>query len=255
MRIELSKQKTMQRIFPNSLLDYSTFIATSRDSQQPRELKAFEKFIVAGMLTREGYSTYLNPTLRTDDNKSIFEADGCGVRGDELIIAFCPTTDLDEKEWSVIRKISNSSNAKALLLSPHGIDRMLIEKHVPGSLQRKKLRIETLGWFEDSLEHSLQETLRTIELLVNETRMRMMAPRLQKAVFKKDLRARINPKLVYQNLSALSGAGLVEEPVQGKYELSQLGEMLLAEFIAFLERTRRTLDYYKDEEVKSIGRR
>ena len=116
------------------------------------------------------------------------------------------------------------------------------------------MQVETLGWFEDTLEQTLQQTLRTIELLVNETRMRMLAPLLQKSALKREFRARINPKLVYHNLTALSEAGIVDEPVEGTYELSQLGKTVLPEFIAFLEKTRKTLDDYRHKEVKSIGR-
>ncbi len=126
---------------------------------------------------------------------------------------------------------------------------------MPRGLDMGKLQIETLGWFEDTLEQTLQQTLRTIELLVNETRMRMLAPLLQKSALTRDFRARINPKLVYHNLTALSEAGIVDEPVEGTFELSQLGKTVLPEFIAFLEKTRKTLDDYRNKEVKSIGRR
>ena len=142
-----------------------------------------------------------------------------------------------------------------MILSPEEIAPDLIEEQVPGALDTGKLKIETLGWFEDTLERNLQQTLHTIELLVNETRMRMLAPMLQKSALKRDFRARINPKLVYHNLTALSEAGIVDEPVEGTYELSQLGKTVLPEFIAFLEKTRKTLDDYRHKEVKSIGRR
>ena len=136
---------------------------------------------------------------------------------------------------------------------PREISRNEIDHELPAPLN-DKVRIETLGWFEDTLDPTLQDALRTIDLLANETRMRMMAPLLHKSAMKKDLRARINPKLVYHNLWALSEAGLVAEPVEGTYELSSLGTTVLAEFIAFLERTRKTLNDHKHEEVKSIGR-
>jgi DNA-binding transcriptional ArsR family regulator len=142
-----------------------------------------------------------------------------------------------------------------LILSPEEISPDLIEEEVPGGLDMGKLQIETLGWFEDTLERTLQQTLRTIELMVNETRMRMLAPLLQKSALTRDFRARINPKLVYHNLTALLEAGIVDEPVEGTFELSQLGKTVLPEFIAFLEKTRKTLDDYRNKEVKSIGRR
>jgi DNA-binding transcriptional ArsR family regulator len=206
------------------------------------------------MLLSKGFDTYLDPSLEGDDDRSTIEADICGVKKDEIVVVFCSASLPEESVWNSIRLISQSQNARSLILSPEEIAPELLEEEVPGALDMGKLQIETLGWFEDTLERTLQQTLRTIELLVNETRMRMLAPMLQKSALKRDFRARINPKLVYHNLTALSEAGIVDEPVEGTYELSQLGKTVLPEFIAFLEKTRKTLDDYRHKEVKSIGR-
>lgn len=193
--------------------------------------------------------------LKGDDDHSTIEADVAGVKNGEMIVAFCSASLPEDSVWTSVRLISQSQNARSLILSPEEISPDLIEEEVPRGLDMGKLQIETLGWFEDTLEQTLQQTLRTIELLVNETRMRMLAPLLQKSALTRDFRARINPKLVYHNLTALSEAGIVNEPVEGTFELSQLGKTVLPEFIAFLEKTRKTLDDYRNKEVKSIGRR
>jgi DNA-binding transcriptional ArsR family regulator len=206
------------------------------------------------MLLSKGFDTYLDPSLERDDDRSTVEADVCGVKKDEIIVVFCSASLPEESVWNSIRFISHSQNARSMIFSPEEISPDLIEEEVPGALNRGKLQIETLGWFEDTLELTLQQTLRTIELLVNETRMRMLAPMLQRSTLKRDFRARINPKLVYHNLTALSEAGIVDEPVEGTFELSKLGKTVLPEFIAFLEKTRKTLDDYRHKEVKSIGR-
>jgi len=206
------------------------------------------------MLLSNGFDTYLNPVMRRDDDNSTIVADLCGIKKEEIIVAFCSASLPEETVWNSIRLISQSQNARSLILSPEEIAPDLIEEEAPGALNRGKVQVETLGWFDDTLEQTLQQTLRTIELLVNETRMRMLAPLLQKSALKREFRARINPKLVYHNLTALSEAGIVDEPVEGTYELSQLGKTVLPEFIAFLEKTRKTLDNYRHKEVKSIGR-
>ena len=206
------------------------------------------------MLLSNGFDTYLNPVMRRDDDNSTIVADLCGIKKEEIIVAFCSASLPEETVWNSIRLISQSQNARSLILSPEEIAPDLIEEEAPGALNRGKVQVETLGWFDDTLEQTLQQTLRTIELLVNETRMRMLAPLLQKSALKREFRARINPKLVYHNLTALSEAGIVNEPVEGTYELSQLGKTVLPEFIAFLEKTRKTLDDYRHKEVKSIGR-
>ena len=210
--------------------------------------------MISGQLVREGYDTFLEPILKFDDTGLQFDADACGIKGTNLTVAFCPPGALTQSARDAIKQIVRSRNGHVLILTPQEISRRDIESELPDGFD-KKVRIETLGWFEDTLESNLQDTLHTIELLVNETRMRMMAPLLHKSALKRDLRARINPKLVYHNLSALSKAGLVDEPIEGTYELSQLGTTVLAEFIAFLERTRKTLDDHRREEVESIGRR
>ena len=190
-----------------------------------------------------------------DDDHSTVEADVAGVKNGEVVVAFCSAGLPEDSVWNSVRLISQSQNARSLILSPEEITADLIEEEVPQALDPGKLQIERLGWFEDTLELTLQQTLRTIELLVNETRMRMLAPLLQKSALTRDFRARINPKLVYHNLTALSEAGIVDEPVEGTFELSQLGKTVLPEFIAFLENMRKTLDDYRNKEVKSIGRR
>ena len=206
------------------------------------------------MLLSNGFDTYLNPIIRRDDDNSTIVADLCGIKKEEIILAFCSARLPEQTVWNSIRLISQSQNARSLILSPEEISPDLIEEEAPGALRMGKVQVETLGWFDDTLERTLQQTLRTIELLVNETRMRMLAPLLQKSALKREFRARINPKLVYHNLTALSEAGIVDEPVEGTYELSQLGKTVLPEFIAFLEKTRKTLDDYRHKEVKSIGR-
>src|SRR3989442_13934258 len=111
--------------------------------------------------------------------------------------------------------------------------------------------MDELVWFYDTFEETFLDTISLIELLGNETRMRMLAPLLEKSGAKRDYRTRINPKLVYHNISALSDAGLLDENNEGTYELSQFGKTVLAEFITFLEKTRKTLDESKTKKVKN----
>jgi len=252
--LTLSKEGRARRVEPRTALDYGTFSDRFGDPSSAKELEIFQKYIASRILLSKGFDTYLNPRLEGGDANETIEADVCGIKKDEIVIAFCSASLPDESVWNSVRLISESENARSLILSPEEVSTDLLEEEAPGALEKGKIQVETLGWFEDTLERTLQQTLRTIELLVNETRMRMLAPLLQKSALKRDFRARINPKLVYHNLTALSEAGIVDEPVEGTYELSQLGKTVLPEFIAFLEKTRKTLDDYRNKEVKSIGR-
>jgi hypothetical protein len=249
MNLELVQRPAPKRVSPQSVLDYGTFARRFHEPQDIRGLKLFEQFITASRMIREGYDTYLDPAFKLGGNSPSFQADAGGIREDEILVAFCTTTEPDEKLWNAVEQVSESENASALIVSAHGVDSDTIEEKVPGAIDKGKIELETLGWFDDTLEETLRQTLRTIELMVNETRMRMLAPLLQKSALKKEFRARINPKLVYHNIAELSKAGLLDEPSEGTYELSRMGETVLAEFLMFLERTRRTLDDRKHEEV------
>jgi hypothetical protein len=158
---------------------------------------------------------------------------------------FCQTAGLDELLAKSIETIDKSQNASAVILLPRELDQPALKESVRVALERGKATIEVLGWFGDTFEETFRETLGLIELLGNETRMRMLAPLLERSGAKKDYRTRINPKLVYHNISALSDAGLLDENNEGAYELSQFGKTVLAEFITFLEKTRKTLDESK----------
>jgi hypothetical protein len=244
VNLELVRRPAQKRVSPQSVLDYGTFARRFHEAQDIRGLKLFEKFITASKLIREGFETYLDPVFKLGDNATL-KADIGGIKENEILVAFCTTNEPDEKLWNGVEQVSESENARALIVSAHGID----DDTIPGNINKSRVEVEALGWFDDTLEETLRQTLRTIELMVNETRMRMLAPLLQKSSMKKEFRARINPKLVYHNIAELSKAGILDEPSQGTYELSRMGETVLAEFLTFLERTRRTLEDQKHEEV------
>lgn len=254
MNLELVKRPAPKRVSPQSVLDYETFARRFHETQDIRGLKLFEKFITASKLIREGYDTYIDPFFKLGDSKHSFQADAGGLKDNQVLVAFCPTSEPDNELWSSLQEISESENARALIVSAHDLDAKMIGERIPGAMGKGKIEVETLGWFDDTLEETLRQTLRTIELMVNETRMRMLAPLLGKSALKKEFRARINPKLVYHNIAELSKAGILDEPSEGTYGLSRMGETVLAEFLTFLERTRRTLDDQKNKEVKQYGR-
>ena len=249
MNLELVRRPAPKRVSPRSVLGYETFARRFHESQDIRGLKLFEKFITTSRLIREGYDTYLDPVFKPSDNAPSFQADAAGLKDNQIMVAFCATREPDEKLWNAMKQVTASNNAKALVVTAGDIDGEKVDEKIPGAIGRGKIQIETLGWFDDTLEETLRKTLHTIELMVNETRMRMLAPLLGKSALKKEFRAKINPKLVYHNIAELSKAGLLDEPSEGTYELSRIGETVLAEFLMFLERTRRTLDDQKQVEV------
>src|SRR5207253_11068045 len=154
-----------------------------------------------------------------------------------LTAVFCQTAGIDEPVAKFIETINKSQNTNAIILLPRDLDQPTLTEPVRMAIERGKATIEVLGWFGDTFQETFRETLGLIELLGNETRMRMLAPLLERSGAKRDYRTRINPKLVYHNISALSDAGLLDENIEGAYELSHFGKTALAQFITFLQQT------------------
>ncbi len=245
MRLRLSLSAETQRVSPQDILDYKTFTRRHQNPTGKNELEQFERFHAAWHLISQEMDTYLDAKLTPDDPSRAIIVDVCGVKNGTLTAVFCQTAGLDEPLAKSIETINKSQNASAVILLPRELDQPTLEESVRVALERGKATMEVLGWFGDTFEETFRETLGLIELLGNETRMRMLAPLLEKSGAKRDYRTRINPKLVYHNISALSDAGLLDENTEGAYELSQFGKTVLAEFITFLEKTRKTINESK----------
>jgi hypothetical protein len=242
MILQLSLSTKTQRVSPQDILDYETFTRRHRNPTEKNELRQFERFHAARHLISEEMDTYLDAKLTPNDPSRTVTVDVCGVKNGTLTAVFCQTAGLDEPLARSIETINKSQNANAVILLPRELDQPALKESMRVALERGKATMEVLGWFDDTFDETFRETLGLIELLGNETRMRMLAPLLEKSGAKKDYRTRINPKLVYHNISALSDAGLLDENSEGTFELSQFGKTVLAEFLTFLEKTRKTLD-------------
>jgi len=242
LRLVVHYSEGTRRISPLSIADYPTFTTWQRPSANLSELQMFERFYAARSLTSRGMDTFVDALLNDPEEGSTTKVDICGTMGSEITAVFCETGDPSPSLPASIATIRNSENARAIVLVPSIADSRSILQVLPSAPGDGRIVVEALGWLDDHFDTSLQQTLRLIEVLGNETRMRMLMPLLRKAGAKREYRAKINPKLVYQNLSVLLEAGLVDEFSEGAYELSELGKSMLAEFITFLDKTRRTLD-------------
>ena len=245
MILQLSISAETQHVSAQDILDYRTFAQRHQRLNEKNELRQFERFHAARHLISQEMDTYLDAKLTPDDPSRTMTVDVCGVKNGTLTAVFCQTAGLDESLARSIETINKAQNASAVILLPRELDQPVLKESMRAALEKGKVTMEVLGWFDDTFEETFRETLGLIELLGNETRMRMLAPLLEKSGAKRDYRTRINPKLVYHNIAALSEAGLLDENNEGTYELSQFGKTILAEFITFLEKTRKTLDESK----------
>ena len=250
MILRLIPSKTTEHVSPRDILDYETFNKKHQSHSGANELKQFERFHASRHLISQEMDTYLDARIGSDDIEDAMTVDVCGLKDKSLTAVFCQTGEIGPYSESIVA-INNSPNANAIVILPRELDRHLVHPQLKAAIDNGKATMEVLGWFNDNFEETFRETLSLIELLGNETRMRMLAPLLEKSGAKKDYRAKINPKLVYHNISALSGAGLLDENNEGTYDLSQFGKTVLAEFITFLEKTRKALDDSKLREVNS----
>ncbi|TMI08841.1 hypothetical protein E6H34_03355 [Candidatus Bathyarchaeota archaeon] len=241
MKLQLTQSVETQRVSPQDILEYNTFARKHQTPAGNNELKQFERFHAARHLISQEMDTYLDAKLTPNDHSRTIIVDVCGVKNETLTAVFCQTAGIDEPLAKFIETINKSQNTNAIILLPRDLDQPTLTEPVRMAIERGKATIEVLGWFGDTFQETFRETLGLIELLGNETRMRMLAPLLERSGAKRDYRTRINPKLVYHNISALSDAGLLDENIEGAYELSQFGKTILAEFITFLEKTRKTL--------------
>ncbi len=242
-----------KKVLPRDLADYSDFSLYHRSSLSLNELQVFERFYAGRLLMGRGMDVFADPLLFDPEDDSSTRVDICGTRGDAITAVFCEVDDPRPSLIGSLEKIQRSQNTTALILVPSGADWRALQEALHGISANARIAVETLGWFDNELDEALQRALGVIDMLGNQTRMRMLTPLFRKKSAKKDYRERINPKLVYRNLSMLVEAGFVNEVDRGSYELSDLGKSILAEFITFLEKARKTLDMeLARKEVKNV---
>lgn len=252
MMLKLFRSDKTRRVSAEELANYCTFAQRYQTNEPSEELETFERFYAARALLEQGLEVFLDPTIGETGATRTVSVDTCGVQEESLTIILCETSGTDPSLMRTLELVSASDNARAVILAPTLFDTSGIEDVMPDAFAKGKVSVEHLGWFDDHFDQALQETLRLIDLLGNETRMRMLAPLFRRTSDKREYRTTINPKLVYKNLEVLLEARLVNEN-EGGYELSGFGKTILAEFITFLEKARKTLASIptQREEVKS----
>lgn len=230
-------------IKPRDIMDYGAFRSKFRKSEET-ELHLAERFHAAKILFERGSeNVYADAPLRTEGTSSgataAFTADVCGVNSDELTLAFCvtsPPTDELLKKLSVVEK---ATNARALILYPFsaGLPALLNAR-----AEYHKLDVTCVPWLDERASDAFRQVTEMVELLANQTRVRMLTPLMEKGFRKRDYRRVINPKLLYENLASLLESGIIDEAEDESYRLTRLGSSLLGEYLTFLERLRRVIE-------------
>jgi len=243
MFLELHSSAKRKRVLPIHVVDYAEFKDRFGVGEDESELHSLEKFHAARSLVEEGYEeTYIDAALRSVPTKMLRDSiftDVCGKRDGELTVVFCEIVPPTEKTYTSLDVIERADNARAVLLYPFAVNTQAVAKRFPRAIESGKISITRVGWLNHGLESAFREALDLLDLLSNETRVRMLMPLLESRREKRQYRAEINPKLVYENLRAFLEREIIDEIPDGQYELTNFGKQVLCEYLTFIERLRK----------------
>lgn len=244
MRLVVLQPSRAARVLPVHVLDYMAFRDSFGSGTGETELHMLEKFHAARSMIQRGFhDTYVSATLRTiPETEHRLDVDVCSIDDDNLNLVFCETGPVDENLFRSLELVEDAENANAVLLFASRIDLSEIADRFPEAVESGKFKVQRLHWHERVLDRTFREALEIMDLLGNETRVRMLVPLLEKPHGKRHYRTEINPKLVYENVTSLLTYRLIDEQDDDTYGLTTVGRQIFCEYMAFLERVRRVLE-------------
>jgi len=241
------KTKAENEVQFRHILNYQLFRDEFGEKGEP-ELLFLEKFYATRLLVEKGCNkVYMNATLvaqSRDEAQNEIKVDVCGVHGDDFILAFCETAQPSINIYEKLEFLASINNVKIVLLYPFTMDiGAILDRFPPRYADR--FSIEQVPWLDDDLEGAFQEAMEFIGLLCNETRVKMLLPLLRQTRRKSEYRERINPKLVYENISNLMEHNLLHELSSNEYALTPVGKQILGEYLTFVQRIKKTLKEFE----------
>jgi hypothetical protein len=231
------------------VVNYTAFRDDFRTEEDESELHLLEKFHAARVLSRSGgVDTFIGPILYDPEKHSHrFTADLAGVVGGIVTAVFCETKAPDEALLKDLGVIDEAENSKAVVVYPSKVNSNPIDSKFPDAVDSGKFVIEHLNWRDRGLERAFREALELMDVLCNETRVKMLLPLLEAPQGKKNFREGINPKLIYENVPLLRAHKLIDELSDDLYDLTPIGKTILGEYLAFVEKVRDLLEKADEE--------
>lgn len=225
------------------VVNYTAFRDDFHTKDDESELHLLEKFHAARFLSQDGdVDTFIDPVLYDPERHSHrVTADLAGVEEGNLTAVFCETQPPGESLMKDLELINEADNSKALVVCPFKVDSGAIDEKFRDAVGNGKFMIEHLNWSDRSLERAFREALELMDLLCNETRVKMLLPLLQRPQGKRYFREEINPKLIYENVPLLRTHKLIDELSDDLYDLTPIGKTILCEYLAFVEKVRNLL--------------
>lgn len=249
MRLEVHPSSRKRRLLVVHVLDYKAF-KEEFHAQDESELHLLEKFHSARSLSQTvDTDTFVDPVLYDPErHSSRLTADVAGVSSGTVTAVFCETQVPGELLMRSLKMVDDAENSKAVVVYPFKADTESIGDEFPEAVESGKFVIEHLNWRDRVLEKAFRQALELMDLLCNETRVRMLLPLLEKPQGKKHFREEINPKLIYENVPLLRTHNLINELSDDLYDLTPIGKNILGEYLAFVERVRELLEKGDSEE-------
>ena len=247
MNLEVHPSAKKRRVLSLHVLDYGVFREDFRSQDDESEIHLLEKFHAARNLSRNGgVDTFVDAVLYdTERHTRRFTADLVGVREDGLTAVFCETKPADEALMKDLQVVDESENSKAVVVYPFKVNSDPIDTKFHSAVNTGKFVIEHLNWRDRGLERAFREVLDLMDVLTNETRVKMLLPLLEQPQGKKHFREDINPKLIYENVPLLRTHKLISELADDLYDLTPMGKNILCEYLAFVEKVRHLLEEEK----------
>lgn len=244
MRLAVLQSARTARVLPVHILDYMAFRDAFGPETDENELHMLEKFQAARSMIQRGLqNTLVSATLTTiPETERTLNVDVCGIDRDNLNLVFCETGPVDENLFQNLELVEDAENANATLIFPSRVDTSEIADRFPEAVESGKFEVQRLPWRERAIDRTFREALEIMDLLGNETRVRMLVPLLERPHGKRHYRAEINPKLVYENVTSLLTHRLIDELDDDTYGLTTIGKQIFCEYMAFVERVRRVLE-------------
>ncbi len=250
MRLEVLPSSRKRRVLPIHVVNYTAFREDFHTPDDENELHLLEKFHVARELSQRSHvDTFVRPVLYDPEKHAHrVTADLAAVEGDTLTIVFCETRAPDDALLKDLEVVDEAENSQAIVVYPSKVNSDPIDSKFREAFESGKFMIERLSWRDRGLERTFRDTLELMELLCNETRVKMLLPLLEAPQGKRNFREGINPKLIYENVPLLRAHKLIDELSDDLYDLTPIGKTILGEYLAFIEKVRDLMEKSAKEE-------
>ena len=244
MNLEVHPSAKNRRVLPMHVLDYEAFREDFRSEENESELHLLEKFHAARSLSKgAGVDAFVDAVLYdAERHERRLIADLVGVREEELTAVFCETKPPDEALIKDLEVVEKAQNSKAVVMYPFKVNSETIDSKFHNAVNTGKFVIEHFNWRDKGLERAFREVLELMDVLTNETRVKMLLPLLEYPQGKRHFREEINPKLIYENVPLLRTHKLIDELSDDLYDLTPMGKMILCEYLSFIEKVRQLLE-------------